>query len=114
MPVKPTPVKEAKNSAILSDHRVPMARWGDGGKFEGIDEESLHGSHPLRGGGRSLSIQEMIERRAEVCAAIRLYLKKHREATWKQIYQEVPNHYASHTNLREAFWRVVERGKRAN
>ena len=110
MPPKPARFKEAKNSAILSDHRVPMARWGDGGKYEGIDEESLHGSHPLRGGVRSVSIQEMIEQRAEVCAVIRLYLKKHRGATWKEIYQKVPNHYASHTNLREAFWRVVERG----
>jgi len=109
MPVKPTSVKEAKNSEIPSDHRVPMARWGDGGKFEGIDEESLHRSHCLRGGSRSLDIQQMIDRRAKVCDAIRLYLKKHRGATWKQIYQEVPNHYTSYTTLREAFWRAVEK-----
>lgn len=85
-------IAPASNSRKVSDHYRNKIL----SKLEGREPGGVAGMPTLRGDGPAIRCLEAVDR----------YREKHPEATWKEIYKEVPNHYASPKSLANSMGKV--------
>ena len=84
---------ETVDSQIPSSSRVPMSQWGGIGREEKVSVRSQMGS-----------MADRLSRRDAVLARVIEHLKRNPEASWGEMFSEIPNHYLNQDSMQRSLY----------
>ena len=95
-------VWETRDSQIPDSARVPMSQWG-------YPENEGH----MPSCRITNTMAGRIQRMKDVAAAVTRYRYRHPEASWDEIFENVPSHYKSKNNMQQMSEKLAKKRKAA-